>query len=103
MSVAETGADDGPAEVRSYRILDGVVTEEEIEITGAEQADRNNDTAARLSTAVTRQTEPPAPDQRRRTTEETTNVAVEVRIPTILRTYTQGEKAVEGDGTTLAR
>ena len=41
---------------------------------------------------------PPAPDQRRRTTEETTNVAVEVRIPTILRTYTQGEKAVQGDG-----
>ena len=33
VSVAETGAEDGPAEVRSYRILDGVVTEEEIEIT----------------------------------------------------------------------
>lgn len=33
VSVAETGADDGPADVRSYRILDGVVTEEEIEIT----------------------------------------------------------------------
>lgn len=33
VSVAETGADEGPAEVRSYRILDGVVTEEEIEIT----------------------------------------------------------------------
>lgn len=38
VSVAETGADDGPAEVRSYRILDGVVTEEEIEITGADRA-----------------------------------------------------------------
>lgn len=35
VSVAETGAEDGPAEVRSYRILDGVVTEEEIEITAA--------------------------------------------------------------------
>lgn len=33
VSVAETGADEGPAEVRSYRILDAVVTEEEIEIT----------------------------------------------------------------------
>ena len=33
VSVAETGAEEGPAEVRSYRILDGVVTEEEIEIT----------------------------------------------------------------------
>jgi molybdopterin synthase sulfur carrier subunit len=28
-------------------------------------------------------------------------MAVEVRIPTILRTYTAGEKAVEGSGTTL--
>ena len=28
-------------------------------------------------------------------------MAVEVRIPTILRTYTQGEKAVQGDGSTL--
>ena len=38
VSVAETGADDGPVEVRSYRILDGVVTEEEIEITSADPA-----------------------------------------------------------------
>jgi proteasome lid subunit RPN8/RPN11 len=38
VSVAETGAEDGPAEVRSYRILDGVVTEEEIEVTGADPA-----------------------------------------------------------------
>lgn len=29
-------------------------------------------------------------------------MAVEVRIPTILRTYTDGEKAVPGDGATLA-
>ena len=28
-------------------------------------------------------------------------MAVEVRIPTILRTYTQGEKTVHGDGDTL--
>jgi [CysO sulfur-carrier protein]-S-L-cysteine hydrolase len=33
VSVAETGAEDGPVEVRSYRILDGQVSEEEIEIT----------------------------------------------------------------------
>ena len=38
VSVAETGAADGPAEVRSYRILDGVVTEEEIEITADQPA-----------------------------------------------------------------
>ena len=104
VSVAETGADEGPAEVRSYRILDGVVTEEEIEITSADPAaDRNNDRrcgGCHTSNATDR---PPAPDQRRRTDEETTNVAVEVRIPTILRTYTQGEKAVQGDGATLAQ
>ena len=29
-------------------------------------------------------------------------MAVEVRIPTILRTYTAGEKAVTGEGQTLA-
>ena len=29
-------------------------------------------------------------------------MAVEVRIPTILRTYTGGEKAVSGDGATLS-
>jgi len=29
-------------------------------------------------------------------------MAIEVRIPTILRTYTGGEKAVTGDGSTLA-
>jgi molybdopterin converting factor small subunit len=29
-------------------------------------------------------------------------MAIEVRIPTILRTYTNGEKAVEGKGSTLS-
>jgi len=29
-------------------------------------------------------------------------MAIEVRIPTILRTYTDGEKAVSGDGASLA-
>ena len=29
-------------------------------------------------------------------------MAVEVRIPTILRTYTDGEKSVSGDGTNLS-
>jgi len=29
-------------------------------------------------------------------------MAIEVRIPTILRTYTEGEKAVTADGATLA-
>ena len=30
-------------------------------------------------------------------------MAIEVRIPTILRTYTDGEKAVAGEGATLVR
>jgi molybdopterin converting factor small subunit len=34
--------------------------------------------------------------------EETPGMAIEVRIPTILRNYTGGEKAVTGHGTTLA-
>ncbi|MES4908039.1 MULTISPECIES: MoaD/ThiS family protein [unclassified Streptomyces] len=29
-------------------------------------------------------------------------MAIEVRIPTILRTYTDGQKAVEGSGNTIA-
>ena len=29
-------------------------------------------------------------------------MAIEVRIPTILRTYTDGAKAVDGDGGTLS-
>ena len=29
-------------------------------------------------------------------------MAIEVRIPTVLRTYTRGEKAVSGEGATLA-
>src|SRR5215204_4083069 len=33
VSTAESGNQDGPVEIRSYRILDRVVTEEEIEIT----------------------------------------------------------------------
>lgn len=32
VSVAETGAEDGPVELRSYRILEGEVTEEEVEV-----------------------------------------------------------------------
>jgi proteasome lid subunit RPN8/RPN11 len=32
VSTAESGREDGPVSVRSYRIVDGVVTEEEIEI-----------------------------------------------------------------------
>jgi len=30
-------------------------------------------------------------------------MAIDVRIPTILRTYTDGEKAVSGEGATLAQ
>jgi [CysO sulfur-carrier protein]-S-L-cysteine hydrolase len=33
VSTAESGASEGPVSVRSYRIVDGVVTEEEIDVT----------------------------------------------------------------------
>jgi proteasome lid subunit RPN8/RPN11 len=33
VSTAESGSGEGPVSVRSYRIVDGVVTEEEIEVT----------------------------------------------------------------------
>ena len=33
VSTSESGASDGPVSVRSYRIVDGVVTEEEIDVT----------------------------------------------------------------------
>ena len=65
VSTREHGNSDGPVEFRSYRIVDGEVTEEEVDVV----------------------------DPRRRA-EEPGLMAVEVRIPTILRTYTGGEKAV---------
>ena len=34
VSTRETGSEDGPFELRSYRIVDGVVTEEEISVVG---------------------------------------------------------------------
>jgi proteasome lid subunit RPN8/RPN11 len=33
VSTRETGTEDGPYELRSYRIVDGIVTEEDIEVT----------------------------------------------------------------------
>ena len=38
VSTAESGSGPGPVSVRSYRILDGVVTEEEIEVLAAAEA-----------------------------------------------------------------
>ena len=61
-------------EFRSYRIIDGVVTEEEVTIT---------------PTAGPHESEHPL-------------MAIEVRIPTILRTYTGGAKAVEASGGSLS-
>ncbi|HET8971349.1 MAG TPA: M67 family metallopeptidase [Candidatus Nanopelagicales bacterium] len=34
VSTRETGTEDGPYELRSFRIVDGVITEEEIRVTG---------------------------------------------------------------------
>ena len=70
VSTREHGNNEGPVEFRSYRIVDGEVTEEEVSVVpAASSADR-----------------------------EEYLMAIEVRIPTILRTYTGGEKAVTGDG-----
>ena len=74
VSTREHGNNEGPVEFRSYRIQDGEVTEEEVAVVPA-----------------------PAPQFR-----EENLMAIEVRIPTILRTYTGGEKAVTADGASLS-
>ena len=71
-------------EVRSYVITDGEVVEEELRITPAGMSRR----AASCSTG-------------RRPYEHWRSMSIEVRIPTILRTYTGGEKAVSAQGDTL--
>jgi molybdopterin synthase sulfur carrier subunit len=43
-----------------------------------------------------------SPEDCVRPDEEISGMSIEVRIPTILRTYTGGEKAVAGEGGTLA-
>ena len=68
VSTREHGNNDGPVEFRSYRIVDGVVTEEEVAVVPSSHEER------------------------------VLAMAIEVRIPTILRTYTGGEKAVTADG-----
>ncbi len=75
VSTREHGNNDGPVEFRSYRIIDGVVTEEEVDVV---------DNRGALAH------------------EEIWLMAIEVRIPTILRTYTAGEKAVTADGASLS-
>ena len=77
VSTREHGNNDGPVEFRSYRIVDGVVTEEEVE--------------RRARSFLT--------DEHRL---EEQLMAIEVRIPTILRTYTDGEKAVTAEGASLS-
>ena len=64
VSTREHGNSEGPVEFRSYRIVDGEVTEEEV--VGHRRTPARTD------------------DQR----ERVTSMAIEVRIPTILRTYT---------------
>ena len=74
VSTREHGNNPGPVEFRSYRIVDGEVTEEEV--------------------AVVEQPGPRAQEHRL--------MAIEVRIPTILRTYTDGAKAVDAQGASLS-
>jgi len=87
--------DESETEFRSYRIADGEVTEEPVSISQLSPGGR-----------------PPTPGMIRPGSEfhprrnevhrgALTHMAIEVRIPTILRSYTGGAKAVEGSGTTL--
>ncbi len=76
VSTRDHGNNEGPVEFRSYRIVDGEVTEEEVTV------------VLELAPSSTPEKEPP--------------MAVEVRIPTILRTYTADQKAVTAEGATLA-
>ena len=69
VSTREHGNNEGPVEFRSFRIVDGQVTEEEV--------------------IVVEQLHSP---------DEGVIVAVEVRIPTILRSYTGEQKAVAAEG-----
>ena len=91
VSTREPGAD----EFRSFRIIDGAVTEEEVTVAAPD--DRP---AARIDPGG------PAGSIARGSTAHpgytwSKQMAIEVRIPTILRTYTGGAKSVEGTGGTL--
>ncbi len=97
------------AEFRSFRIVDGEVSEEEVRTAGegarGSTARRRNDPAGppvescdkpNLSTPANCHVPGRGPDT------GAPFMAIEVRIPTILRTYTGGAKSVEGSGDTLA-
>ena len=91
-------------EFRSFRIVDGEVTEEEVAVTGAGR----RSPAAGMIRGGASPVEPPEDrfgDRHRPLRGPHTgalSMAIEVRIPTILRTYTGGAKSVEGSGATLA-
>ncbi len=97
--------DPDETEFRSFKIADGTVAEEEVRI-AAEVAPGG---AGRPGTGMIppgdrldyhrsrhRLPSPAMPHP------GATSMAIEVRIPTILRTYTGGAKSVEGSGATLA-
>ncbi len=86
----------GGYEFRSFRIVDGVVTEEDVEVVESYMfahtgADDVPDQRLTSSVALPR----PTPTWSIR-------MAVTVSIPTILRTHTGGEKSVEAKGSTVA-
>ena len=95
VSTREHGNSEGPVEFRSYRIVDGEVTEEEVTRRATTRPSRTP--AERPTWARPHQHRIPCTPASR--SENT--MAIEVRIPTILRTYTDGAKAVNGEGATL--
>ena len=89
-----------PSEFRSFRIVDGVVTEEDINVVESYaveslhvRAHRRGRRARQLADASSR------PTQRRAGADAWPST---VSIPTILRTHTGGEKSVEAKGATVA-
>ncbi len=103
--------DPGTVEFRSFRIVDGTVTEEEVRITDDPQGDlsaypgrlRPGMIAVGIPLASGDGRHRPRRGRRRdRPPHPGVFMAIEVRIPTILRTYTGGAKAVEGSGATIA-
>ena len=110
--------DPDTVEFRSFRIVDGTVTEEEVRITDDPAGDPPLVTRRRRPGMIAggsrlgsgdgrhrpRRRHAPDTDARRDRPPHpgVLFMAIEVRIPTILRTYTGGAKAVEGSGGTIA-
>src|ERR1022692_4389629 len=80
-------------EVRSFTIIGGAVTEEQVQLVGDGVEGSRPEVSCYRRLPAARYTWPATPGE--------LQMAIEVRIPTILRTFTSGAKSVEGSGDTL--